>query len=289
VSTNAVLRGRFPKAYSRTAQYASMPGRALDYVGNLGWFTFTAIGSMGHALRYYRKETLRLVAQIGMGTGAMAVVGGTVAIVAFTTLSGSSLVAIQGFASLGYIGVEVFTGFFAALINVRIAAPVVTGIALAATVGAGATAELGAMRISEEIDALEVMGIKSISYLVSTRIMAGLVVIVPLYAAAMIMSFLSPQVVTTILYGQTSGTYDHYFRTFLRADDVMWSFLEAIIIAGLVMVTHCFYGYYASGGPVGVGEAVGRSMRLSLVSVQVVTLFAALALYGVDPNFNLTV
>jgi phospholipid/cholesterol/gamma-HCH transport system permease protein len=105
----------------------------------------------------------------------------------------------------------------------------------------------------------------------------------------MIMSFLSPQIVTTILYGQTSGTYDHYFRTFLRPDDVFWSFLEAIIIAALVMITHCYYGYYASGGPVGVGEAVGRSMRLSLVSVQVVTLFAALALYGVNPNFNLTV
>ncbi|EUA29170.1 permease family protein [Mycobacterium intracellulare] len=94
------------------------------------------------------------------------------------TLSGSSLVAIQGFASLGNIGVEAFTGFFAALINVRIAAPVVTGIAMAATVGAGATAELGAMRISEEIDALEVMGIKSISFLATTRIMAGLVVII---------------------------------------------------------------------------------------------------------------
>ena len=111
MSTGAVLRSRFPTAYARTARYAGMPGQALDYVGNLAWFTFTAIGSMGHALRYYRKEMLRLVAQIGMGTGAMAVVGGTVAIVAFTTLSGSSLVAIQGFASLGYIGVEVFTGF----------------------------------------------------------------------------------------------------------------------------------------------------------------------------------
>jgi phospholipid/cholesterol/gamma-HCH transport system permease protein len=289
MSTAAVLRSRFPRAYGRTAEYAAYPGRALIQVGQLAWFAVAAVGATVHALLHYRKETLRLIAQIGMGTGAMAVVGGTVAIVAFTTLSGSSLVAIQGFASLGYIGVDVFTGFFAALINVRIAAPVVTGIALAATVGAGATAELGAMRISEEIDALEVMGIKSIAYLVSTRIMAGLVVIIPLYAGAMIMSFLSPQVVTTILYGQPSGTYDHYFRTFLRPDDVYWSFLEAIIIAALVMITHCYYGYYASGGPVGVGEAVGRSMRLSLVSVQVVTLFAALALYGVNPNFNLTV
>jgi len=289
MSTVAVLRSRFPRAYDVTAKFANAPVQALDSTGHFAWFFVTAGLQIFHALRYYRKETLRLVAQIGMGTGAMAVVGGTVAIVAFTTLSGSSLVAIQGFASLGYIGVDVFTGFFAALINVRIAAPVVTGIALAATVGAGATAELGAMRISEEIDALEVMGIKSIAYLVSTRAMAGLVVILPLYAAAMIMSFLSPQVVTTVLYGQTSGTYDHYFRTFLRADDVFWSFVEAILISVVVMVTHCYYGFYASGGPVGVGEAVGRSMRFSLVSVQVVALCGALALYGVDPNFNLTV
>jgi phospholipid/cholesterol/gamma-HCH transport system permease protein len=114
-------------------------------------------------------------------------------------------------------------------------------------------------------------------------------VIIPLYAMAMIMSFLSPQVVTTFLYGQSNGTYEHYFRTFLRPDDVFWSFGEAILIAGIVMVTHCYYGYNAGGGPVGVGEAVGRSMRFSLVSVQIVVLFSALALYGVDPNFALTV
>ncbi|AEJ45344.1 Integral membrane protein [Mycobacterium tuberculosis variant bovis] len=289
MSTAAVLRARFPRAVANLRQYGGAAARGLDEAGQLTWFALTSIGQIAHALRYYRKETLRLIAQIGMGTGAMAVVGGTVAIVGFVTLSGSSLVAIQGFASLGNIGVEAFTGFFAALINVRIAGPVVTGVALAATVGAGATAELGAMRISEEIDALEVMGIKSISFLASTRIMAGLVVIIPLYALAMIMSFLSPQITTTVLYGQSNGTYEHYFQTFLRPDDVFWSFLEALIITAIVMVSHCYYGYAAGGGPVGVGEAVGRSMRFSLVSVQVVVLFAALALYGVDPNFNLTV
>ena len=205
------------------------------------------------------------------------------------TLSGASLIAIQGFASLGNIGVEAFTGFFAALINVRIGAPVVAGIALAATVGAGHTAELGAMRISEEIDALEVMGIKSIAYLASTRIIAGVVVIVPLYCGDGHVAFLSPQLVTTVFYGQSSGTYKHYFRTFLRPEDVFWSFVEAVIIAVVVMITHCYYGYNASGGPVGVGEAVGRSMRFSLAAVQVVVLLATLALYGVNPNFNLTV
>jgi phospholipid/cholesterol/gamma-HCH transport system permease protein len=281
------MRARFPRTITDVERYASAPGRALDAFGRMVWFTVLSAGQISLTLRRYRSETLRLIAQIGMGTGALAVVGGTVAIVAFVTLSGASLVAIQGFASLGNIGVGVFTGFFAALVNVRIAAPVVSGIALAATVGAGATAELGAMRISEEIDALEVMGVKSIAFLASTRIIAATVVIVPLYGLAMIMAFLSPQLVTTVLYGQSCGTYNHYFQTFLRPEDVFWSFLEAIVIALIVMVTHCYYGYTASRGPVGVGEAVGRSMRFSLAAVVVVAMLASLALYGVDPNFNL--
>jgi phospholipid/cholesterol/gamma-HCH transport system permease protein len=289
MSTTQVLRSRFPRGAARAQKVAGAPIRFLDSVGHVGWFVVQALGSIGHALRYYRTETLRLIAEIGMGTGAMAVIGGTSAIVGFVSLSGSSLVAIQGFASLGNIGVEAFTGFFAAMINVRSAAPLVSGVALAAVVGAGATAELGAMRISEEIDALEVMGIKSISYLVSTRIMAGFVVIIPLYAMAMILSFLSGQVTTTLFYGQSTGTYEHYFSTFLRPEDVFWSFVDAIIISVIVMLNHCYYGYFASGGPVGVGEAVGRAMRASLVAVALVVLFVALALYGVDPNFNLTV
>jgi phospholipid/cholesterol/gamma-HCH transport system permease protein len=165
----------------------------------------------------------------------------------------------------------------------------VTGQALAATVGAGATAELGAMRISEEIDALEVMGIKSISYLVSTRIVAGFVVIVPLYAMAILLSFVAAQITTTLFYGQSIGTYEHYFRTFLRPSDVGWSFMEAVIISVIVMLNHCYFGFYASGGPVGVGEAVGKSMRTSLIAIVMVVLLASLALYGVNPNFNLTV
>lgn len=285
MSNATVVRARFP----RTAIVAGGPTRALDAFGRMVWFTLTSVGQIPLTLRSYRAETVRLIAQIGMGTGALAVVGGTVAIVGFITLSGSSLVAIQGFSSLGNIGVEVFTGFFAALVNVRIAAPVVTGIALAATVGAGATAELGAMRISEEIDALEVMGVKSVAFLASSRIIAAIVVILPLYGLAMVMAFLSPQLVTTVLYGQSSGTYNHYFRTFLRPDDVFWSFVVAVLIAVIVMITHCYYGYTAAGGPVGVGEAVGRSMRFSLVAVVVVAMLASLALYGVDPNFNLTV
>ena len=277
---------RFPKLPDT---WAKAPTKFLDSTGKVAWFAIEAIKEVVHAIRHYPKEIIRLIAEVGMGAGAMAVVGGTVAIVGFVTLSAGSLIAIQGFASLGNIGVEAFTGFLAAMVNVRLTAPVVTGQSIAATVGAGATAELGAMRISEEIDALEVMGIKSISYLVSTRLVAAAVVIIPLYAMSLIMAFLAAQLTTTVLYGQSGGTYAHYFHTFLRADDVFWSFVVVIVISVFVMINHCYFGYNASGGPVGVGEAVGKSMRASLVLIQFVVLFASLALYGTDPNFNLTV
>ena len=271
------------------AKLAKAPGKFIDSTGKVAWFAIESLKEIPHAITHYRKEIIRLIAEVGMGAGAMAVVGGTVAIVGFITLSAGSLIAIQGFASLGNIGVEAFTGFLAAMVNVRLTAPIVTGQSMAATVGAGATAEIGAMRISEEIDALEVMGIKSISYLVSTRLVAASIVIIPLYAMSLIMAFLAAQLTTTVLYGQSSGTYSHYFHTFLRPNDVFWSFIEVIIISFVVMINHCYFGYNASGGPVGVGEAVGKSMRASLVLIQFVVLFASLALYGTDPNFNLTV
>ena len=289
MSTDTVLRSQFPRAAATFNRYAGAAGRGLDQTGRLAWFSLSSVWLIGHALRYYRTETLRQIAQTGLGAGAMALVGGAVGIGGFVVLSGASLVAVQGFASLGNIGVEAFTGFFAALINVRIGAPVIGGILLASIIGAGHTAEIGAMRINEEIDALEVMGINSISYLASTRLIAGLVAVVPLYCGLVGVAFLSPQLTTTLLYGQSHGTYEHYFRTFLRPEDVFWSFVESAIIVVAVMVTHCYYGYDASGGPVGVGEAVGRSMRFSLVSVQVVVLGGTLAIYGVNPNLALTV
>ncbi|WP_249354693.1 ABC transporter permease [Rhodococcus sp. USK13] len=263
------------------------PGRFLERAGEQALFYLSIIRYAPHALSNYRKEMIRLIAEIGMGTGALAVIGGTVVIVSFMTLSAGALLAIQGFSSLGNIGVEALTGFFSAFINVRIAAPVVAGIALSATIGAGATAQLGAMRISEEIDALEVMAIHSVSYLVSTRLVAGVVSVVPIYSMAVLMSFLASRVTTTFFYGQSLGVYDHYFATFLRPTDLFWSFLQAIIMATAVMLIHCHYGFNASGGPAGVGDAVGKAVRSSLIAVVSITLFASLAIYGVSGNFNL--
>jgi phospholipid/cholesterol/gamma-HCH transport system permease protein len=247
-----------------------------------------ALGSVAEALRSYKKESIRLIAEMSLGTGALAVIGGTVVIVGFLTLSAGALIAVQGYNSLSNIGVEALTGFLSAFLNVRIIAPLVAGIGLAATIGAGATAQLGSMRIAEEIDALEVMGIHSVAYLVSTRVISGMIVVIPLYAVAVLMSFFAARLGTTFVYGQSPGVYDHYFWTFLRPNDLMWSFLQAMVMAIVVMLIHTEYGYNASGGPAGVGEAVGRAVRMSLIATVFVTLAISLSVYGDSGNFDLS-
>jgi phospholipid/cholesterol/gamma-HCH transport system permease protein len=237
---------------------------------------------------HYKVELLRQIAQMSLGVGAMALIGGTVVVVAFLSSQVGSLVAIQLYGTLANVGVEALSGFASAYINTRLAVPAIVGIALAATIGAGCTAQLGAMRINEEIDALEVISIRTIPYLCSTRLVAGIFLSIPLYCLGLMAAWLATQLGTTLAYGQSTGVYGHYFNTFLNPMDVILSFIQAIGMATIVMLLHTYYGYTASGGPAGVGEAVGRAVRASLVSVFVVLLSVALAIYGQGGGLNLS-
>jgi phospholipid/cholesterol/gamma-HCH transport system permease protein len=245
------------------------------------------VRSIHYAFTHYRVELIRLIAQMGLGAGALIIIGGTVAIVGFLTVTTGALVAVQGYTDFSEIGVEALTGFASAFFNVRLIAPATTAVALSATIGAGATAQLGAMRINEEIDALEVMGIRSVAYLASTRVVAGLLVVIPLYCVGVIAAFWAAKFGTTVLYGQSTGVYDHYFRTFLNPTDLMWSLIQSVVLAAVIMLVHTYYGYTARGGPAGVGEAVGRAVRTSLILAAFVLVMMSLAVYGQSGNFNL--
>jgi phospholipid/cholesterol/gamma-HCH transport system permease protein len=261
---------------------------ATRRLGEQTSFYGQALGATPDAVRRYPAEVLRLIAGMGMGTGALAVIGGTVAIIGFLTLCTGALIAAQGYNTLSNVGIEALTGFLGAFLNVRFIAPATAGVALAATIGAGATAQLGAMRINEEIDALEVMGIRPITYLASTRIVAGVVAVIPIYTVSVLMSFLATRFGTTIVYGQSRGVYDHYFTTFLQPTDLLWSFVEALSMAAAVMSVHTYYGYTATGGPAGVGEAVGRAVRTSITAGVFILLTITLSVYGQSGNFHLS-
>jgi phospholipid/cholesterol/gamma-HCH transport system permease protein len=274
--------------YPRLTRQLQKPVGTLGRIGDQTLFYGKAIAAAPFAVTHYQREIIRLVAEISMGAGTLAMIGGTLVIVGFLTLAAGGTLAVQGYSSLGNIGIEALTGFLAAFINVRIAAPIVAGIGLAATFGAGVTAQLGAMRINEEIDALEAMAIRPVSYLVSTRIVAGMLAITPLYSIAVILSFLASQFTTVVLFGQSSGLYNHYFTTFLNPIDLLWSFLQAVLMAITILLIHTYYGYFATGGPAGVGVATGNAVRTSLVMVVSVTLLVSLSIYGSNGNFNLS-
>lgn len=263
------------------------PLKTLDRLGQELSFYLRALAWTPRAVRRYFKEILRILGEVTLGSGSLAVIGGTVGVITAMTFFTGTEVGLQGYAALNQLGTAAFSGFVSAYFNTREIAPLVAGIALAATVGCGFTAQLGAMRISEEVDALEVMAIPSLPYLVTTRIVGGLVAIVPLYVLGLLSSYFATRLTVTLSYGQSTGTYDHYFNEFLPPTDVLWSFGKVLIFAVVVILIHCYHGYNASGGPAGVGVAVGKAVRTSIVAVSVIDLFLSMAIWGASTTVRL--
>jgi len=253
---------------------------ALADVGQDIRFHGQVIAAIPMALRRYPKEVLKLLSEVSFGSGALAVIGGTVGVMVGMSLFVGTVVGMQGYAALDQIGTSTLNGFISAYFNTREIAPLVAALALSATVGAGFTAQLGAMRISEEIDALQVMGVGAIPFLVSTRVVAGFIAIIPLYVIGLLTSYAGSRIVTVFFRGQSAGTYDHYFNLFLPPVDILLSFAKVLVFAVLIILIHCRLGYKASGGPAGVGTAVGHSVRRSIVTVAVLDLILSMAMWG---------
>src|SRR2546426_3948209 len=240
-----------------------MLGRPFENLLDQLRFYGRALAAMPQALQY-RKVILNVTSDITIGVGALIVGAGTFFVIFAMAFFTGTQVGLEGFQGLSQIGAQAFTGLVSSWANTREITPLVAGVALAAQVGTSFTAELGAARISEEIDALEVMAIPSMVYMVGTRIWAALITIIPLYLAALFASYLATQLIVTKFFSLSSGTYAHYFHLFLPPIDVFYSLTKAVIFAIVVTLVHCYHGYNASGGPAGVGVASGRAIRPSV-------------------------
>ena len=263
------------------------PFSSLDDLGGQLAFHLAVLKAVPRSVTRYPREIMRILAEVTLGSGALAVIGGTVGVIIGMTFFTGAQVGLSGYAALDQLGTAAFSGFVSAYFNTREIAPLVAGIALAATVGCGFTAQLGAMRISEEVDALEVMAIPSMPFLVATRVVGGLIAIIPLYVVGLLSSYFASRLVVTRIYGQSAGTYDHYFNAFLPPGDVLWSFGKVLVFAVTVILIHCYHGYNASGGPAGVGVAVGRAVRTSIVAINVLDLLLSMAIWGAATTVRL--
>lgn len=256
------------------------PLKVLDGAGEQMSFYGRALLWIPRTIVQYYREVLRLLAEVAFGSGGLAVIGGTVGVMVLMSGFTGVVVGLQGYAALDQLGSQALTGFLSAYVNTREVAPLVAGLSLSATVGCGFTAQLGAMRISEEIDALEVMAVPSVPYLVTTRVIAGFIAVIPLYVLGLLAAYMASRTINTVFNGQSSGSYDHYFNLFLPPEDVLWSFGKVLIFAFVIILIHCYYGYFASGGPAGVGVAVGMAVRTALVLIALLDFFLGLAIWG---------
>ncbi len=270
-----------PRRVLRTAAgLAKKPGDSLEDLGGQLSFYGRCLGWTPKTIARYKKEVIRLLAEVTLGSGGLALIAGTVGVIFGLSFFTGTEVGLQGFLALDQIGAAAFAGFLSAYFNTRELAPLIAGLALAATVGCGFTAQLGAMRVSEEVDALEVMGVPSVPYLVTTRVIAAFIAVVPLYFIGLLTSYMSTRIIVTLQFSQSTGTYDHYFHLFLPPQDVFYSLLKVVIFSVIIVLVHCYYGYYASGGPAGVGVAVGQAIRTSIVAVSILDLFLSMAIWG---------
>ncbi|WP_158019510.1 MlaE family ABC transporter permease [Mycolicibacter sinensis] len=251
------------------------------------WVIFIAqtIYLLPLTFRKYRRETLDRMINLAWGRGSLLVDGGVISVLVVLGLAIGSMVAIEAWATLNMIGFGALSGIVGGLANVREMGPLVAGIAFAAQCGTRMTAEIGSMRIAEEIDATEVMGLRPIPYVVGTRLIGCMLIVVPGYALTMLTSFFVSNFMIQGLYHAPGGTYNHYFVQFLSPLDLTYSTIKAAVFAFAVTMIHCYYGYFASGGPVGVGQASGRAVRASLVTVMTLDLIMTIMMWGFKPTF----
>lgn len=256
----------------------------LAAVGDHFTFYVRSVAQLPHAVVSYGRHVLRLIAEISFGSASLFAGGGTIGVVFAMSAVSSTQVGLEGYRGLDLLGLTPLSGLVSAMINTRELAPLVASIALAAKVGTGFTAQLGAMRISDEVDALESMAVRSLPFLVSTRMAAAFISVVPLYVVGLSASYVATRIAVVTGEGQSGGTYDFYFQLMLSGTDVAYSLVKALLFAMVVTLVHCYYGYYATGGPEGVGKAAGRALRTSIVSITMLDLLLTLAFWGLSPS-----
>jgi phospholipid/cholesterol/gamma-HCH transport system permease protein len=260
----------------------------LVWLGELLVFIVKVVRAIPTVLAHHRRELWRMIAEVTFGGGILAIVASTVFVSALLASVVGVQLGIEGLQGLNIIGLAPLAGLLSAFANTRELSPLLAGYGLAAQMGCKFTAELGAMRVNEEIDALEVMSIPSLPYLVTTRLLAALAAVIPLYLLALSGAYLATQFAVLTIAHQGSGTYLHYFYLFLNRRDVLYSVLKVVVFAILVTIIHTYYGMTASGGPEGVGRATGRAIRTSTVAIAISDMLMTLLFWGVSVPLKVT-
>jgi phospholipid/cholesterol/gamma-HCH transport system permease protein len=256
----------------------ALPREWIAATGEIAGFTGNVVRDV------WGLRVLRFFGEALRQSGIM-IVSSTIVIWGLVFIVGLGTCGVQGAYFTESQGAPAYAGVFAAWCDLREAVPLTFGYMLSAKVGTGIVAELGAMRISEEIDALEVMGIDSMTFLCATRLLASWLVLPFMYISAIGVAYLGSYLAIVQQVGYvSSGGYFLIFWQFQNPPDFLFSLIKGMTMATAIVLVGCYYGYNASGGPVGVGTATAKSMVLNLVLVNLIGMLGTQVFWGAKPR-----
>ncbi|ETD31462.1 MULTISPECIES: ABC transporter permease [unclassified Williamsia] len=264
------------------------PRDTLVLMGHQVTFLVRSVGAVPIAFKHYSKEIWRLLSDVTWGNGAIVVGGGTIGVIILLGIMGGATVGIEGYTALNLLGMSPVTGAISAFATTRELGPLLAAVAFTAQSGCRFTAQLGSMRISEEIDALESIAIRPMPYLVTTRMIAAVIAIIPLYSVSLAANYLACQLMFQVQSGQGRGAYLSYFYQFILSKDMVFSVMKVVVFVLLTTFIQCYYGFFASGGPEGVGVAAGHAIRLSIIVLVFANLLLTLVFWGLSPGIRIS-
>ena len=257
--------------------WLAVPRNWLDSLGEIARFAARVAGLVysGRVLRFFG-ESLRQAGILILGSAL--IIWGLVFILGLTC-------GIEGAYFNRSVGAPAYAGVFAAWCDLREVIPYAFGYMLAGKVGTGIVAELGAMRISDEIDALEVMGVPPVTFLAATRLLAAWIAFPFMYLAAVGIGFFASWLAVVEQIGDvSSGGYLLIFWMYQSQPDLIFSLIKRMVMATVIVLVGCYYGYTASGGPVGVGTATAKSMVFNIVAVHILGMLGTVIFWGANPR-----
>jgi len=236
--------------------------RRLEVLGDFATVSTQAVRQSGGAF-VYLGEILR---QAGL------IVSGGAALILFMMFMIGTLCGLDGNAALNSYGASAYVGVYTAWCGVREAGPIMFGYVLAAKLGCGLVAEIGSMKISDELDALETLGISTVRFVIATRLVAAWIVLPPLFIAGIAVEQLASFLVVLVQIGQASpGGFEHVHFVFQSPLDLLYSGIKGIVEGTAIVLVGAWFGVRARNGPAGVGIATAQSMVVNLVAIHVIS------------------
>lgn len=238
----------------------------LNFLAATGRLTRFAASALRHAATppYHGKQIVRQLIDVGYYS---------LPVVALTTLFSGMVLALQSYTGFARFSAEGAVANVVVLSMTRELAPVLAGLMVAGRIGASMAAEIGTMRVTEQIDALSTLATHPMKYLVGPRILAGIAMLPVLVLVGDIIGVMGGYLVGVYRLGFNPSAYIQQTWAFVETIDVVSGLVKAGIFGFIVTLMGCYHGYYSRGGAQGVGVATTNAVVSSAILILIANYF----------------